>query len=103
MKPLSIPLQHVMALTLYSMAAYSSFVYGILYLCFGAFPIEFQEERGWNPLVGSLPFLATLVGCIIGAGINALNTKYYISRCDANNGRPVPEARLPPMMLGAII
>ncbi|KUJ13463.1 MFS multidrug transporter [Mollisia scopiformis] len=85
------------------MAAYASFVYGILYLCFAAFPIEFEEERGWNHLVGSLPFLATLLGCITGASANSMNTKYYISRVAANRGRPVPEARLPPMMFGAIV
>ncbi len=85
------------------MAAYASFVYGIFYLCFAAFPIEFQEERGWNALVGSLPFLATLLGCVTGAIANSMNTKYYISRMKANNRRPVPEARLPPMMFGAIV
>ncbi|KAF8856398.1 MFS general substrate transporter [Acephala macrosclerotiorum] len=72
-------------------AAYSSFVYGILYLCFTAFPIEFEEERRWNHLVGSFPFLGSLVGCITGALGNSLNTNYYISRVKANNGRPVPE------------
>ena len=85
------------------MATYASFVYGILYLCFAAFPIEFEETRGWNHLVGSLPFLATLLGCMTGAFTNALNTKYYMGRVTKNNGRPVPEARLPPMMLGSVI
>ena len=86
-----------------SMATYASFVYGILYLCLGAFPIEFQEERGWGAVVGSLPFLATFIGCGLGAIANSFNTPYYIRRCNQNNGRPVPEARLPPMMVGALI
>jgi hypothetical protein len=71
--------------------------------CFAAFPIEFEEERGWNQLVGSLPFIATLIGSIIGAGINIFNTKFYIKKLEANNNRPVPEARLPPMMLGGFL
>src|SRR3954447_4947163 len=37
-------------------ALYAAFVYGILYLSLAAFPIEFQEVRGWNQLVGALPF-----------------------------------------------
>lgn len=85
------------------MATYASFVYGILYLCFAAFPIEYEEERGWNHLVGSLPYISTLIGVILGAVANSFNTKYYMSRVSKNHGRPVPEARLPPMMVGSIV
>ena len=71
--------------------------------CFAAFPITFEEERGWNALIGSLPFIGTLIGAIIGALINIYNTKFYVEKLKANNNRPVPEARLPPMMLGGIL
>lgn len=84
-------------------ALYASFVYGILYLSLAAFPIVFQEIRGWNQVVGALPFLAYLVGILIGAAINLSNQRYYISRFKANNNRAVPEARLPPMMLGSVL
>ncbi|KAE8152815.1 major facilitator superfamily domain-containing protein [Aspergillus avenaceus] len=84
-------------------ALYASFVYGILYLSLAAFPVEFQEIRGWNPVIGALPFLAYLVGILFGACINLLNQKFYIKRFKANNNFPVPEARLPPMMLGSIL
>ena len=30
------------------MSLYASFVYGIFYATLGAFPIEFQDIRGWN-------------------------------------------------------
>ena len=85
------------------MALYASFVYGIIYLCFAAFPIEFEEERGWNSLVGSLPYIGTLLGTFSGAFLNTLNTNTYMRRCEKNNGRPVPEARLYPMMIGAFV
>lgn len=85
------------------MALYASFCYGILYASLAAFPIEFQETRGWNDLVGSLPFLAMLIGICIGAGGNYLNQQFYIQRLKANHYRPVPEARLPPMMAGSIL
>ena len=83
-------------------ALYASFVYGILYATLGAFPIEFEEIRGWNQVVGALPFLCTLLGTFIGAAANLLNQEFYLKRLKANNGRPVPEARLPPMMFGSL-
>ncbi|CAI7598312.1 unnamed protein product [Penicillium discolor] len=84
-------------------ALYASFVYGILYLSLAAFPIVFQEIRGWNQVVGALPFLAYLVGILMGGGINLANQKFYLKRFKANNNRAIPEARLPPMMLGSVI
>lgn len=83
-------------------ALYASFVYGILYLSLASFPVEFQETRGWNSLVGNLPFLGILTGMILGAIVNLLNQKFYIKKFRANGNRAVPEARLPPMMLGSV-
>ncbi|WPG97846.1 Hypothetical protein R9X50_00062800 [Acrodontium crateriforme] len=85
-----------------AVALYASFCYGILYASLAAFPIEFEEVRGWNKLVGSLPFLALLLGVFIGSAANLLNQKFYLKAWKANNYRPVPEARLPPMMFGSL-
>lgn len=82
-------------------ALYASFVYGIIYLAFSAFPIEFEEERGWNQVVGPLPFLSLLIGILFGACINLYNQGFYVKRYEANHNRAVPEARLPPMMVGS--
>lgn len=41
-------------------------VYGTLYLCFGAFPIVYQEERGWSQGVGALPFIGVVIGMMSG-------------------------------------
>lgn len=38
----------------------------------------------------------------MAAGMNLLNQKYYIKKFHENNNRPVPEARLPPMMIGSV-
>ncbi len=84
------------------MALYASFCYGILYLQLGAIPIIFQEGRGWHPVVGSLPFLGILVGAWIGCAANVYNQKLYNIKCHAAGERAVPEARLPPMMVGSI-
>ncbi|KAI9832244.1 MAG: hypothetical protein M1819_004422 [Sarea resinae] len=96
------PFQMLLTPICFLVALYASFVYGIVYLNLASFPIVFQEHRGWNPLVGSLPFLALLIGILFGAVVNILNQGFYISRLKANNGRPVPEARLPPMMIGSV-
>ncbi|TVY55632.1 Efflux pump bik6 [Lachnellula cervina] len=86
----------------FCVALYASFVYGILYLCLAAIPIQFAEERGWGPVTSELPFLALLLGTILGGAANVFNNKFYIRKLQANNMRAVPEARLPPMMIGSI-
>jgi multidrug resistance protein len=96
------PMQMLMTPICFLVALYASFVYGILYAQLASFPIAFQEERGWNLVVGALPFLAMLLGIFIGAAMNILNQRFYIKRFHKNNNRPIPEARLPPMMVGSI-
>ncbi|KAK4541817.1 hypothetical protein LTR36_007349 [Oleoguttula mirabilis] len=97
------PFQLLMTPICLLVALYASFVYGILYASLAAFPIEFEEVRGWSRLVGSLPFLAMLFGIVLGAGANLFNQKFYLKRWKANHCRPVPEARLPPMMFGSVV
>ncbi|KAL8946740.1 MAG: hypothetical protein Q9222_006906 [Ikaeria aurantiellina] len=82
---------------------YASFVYGILYLTLEVFPIVFQEERGYGPVVGTLPFLAIFIGVVCAMAINLTNQPRYARIVDANKGRPVPEARLPPMLIGGVL
>ena len=96
------PFQMLMTPICFCVALYASFVYGILYGNLAAFPIEFQEERGWNLLVGALPFLALLIGVLLGGAANVVNQKYYNKVFKANGNKPVPEARLPPMMVGSV-
>lgn len=37
-------------------------MFRILYAALSAFPVAFQEVRGWGAVVGALPFMALLVG-----------------------------------------
>ncbi|KAK4950000.1 hypothetical protein LTR28_007182 [Elasticomyces elasticus] len=46
---------------------YMSTAYGTLYLFLEAFPISFQQQRGWSLGVGALPFLSLIVGVVFGA------------------------------------
>jgi hypothetical protein len=97
------PLQMLATPVCFFVALYASFVYGILYANLASFPIEFQETRGWNPLVGSLPFLGLFVGILFGSAANVFNQGLYNKRFHANGDKPVPEARLFPMMGGSVL
>lgn len=82
---------------------YMGFIYGFLYLCFEAYPIAFQELRGWNEGVGALPFVAITCGVIVGSLIIIGFTKTRFRRKMEMAGGVVPEERLIPMMLGGFL
>ncbi|WWC86541.1 uncharacterized protein L201_001418 [Kwoniella dendrophila CBS 6074] len=78
------------------MSFYLSFVYSLLYATFFAFPIAFEEIRGWNPGMTGAAFLSIVVGIFIALFLMPIQEKLYAG----NPGKP--ESRLYPMMLGAI-
>lgn len=84
-------------------ALYASFVYALLYLTLEVFPIVFMQNRGYGLVVSTLPFLALFVGVLFAVIVNLANQPRYIRIVDANNGQPVPEARLMPMVIGAFL
>ena len=84
-------------------AIYASFVYGLLYLTLEVFPIVFRDMRGYGPIVSTLPFLGLLIGVFAALGINIANQPFYARAVAKNKGRAVPEARLPPMLIGGFI
>src|SRR4051812_516195 len=59
---------------------YIALVYGTLYLFFVAYPISFQEERGWNQGVGALPFIGILIGVLLGSLTISITTKTRFAR-----------------------
>lgn len=79
---------------------YMSFVYGLIYLFFEAYPVSFHEDRGWSSGVSALPFLAIIVGVILGAVIIVVFSKTRFTRIISEKGRLPPEQRLLPMMIG---
>ncbi|KDQ54292.1 hypothetical protein JAAARDRAFT_38450 [Jaapia argillacea MUCL 33604] len=82
---------------------YMAIIYGTLYLEFTAFPIVFQEERGWKPGVGGLAFIGIGVGMLIGVGLNFWFNARYVRQAHAHGGVAPPEARLEMTMLGGIM
>ncbi|BFZ62943.1 hypothetical protein YB2330_004055 [Saitoella coloradoensis] len=89
-------------LILLLLSIYVAFVYSIQYLILEAFPAVYHDKHGWNLGVASLPFLAVAVGVFVGCAVVAGFNPYYERKRAENGGRPVPEARLPPMMIGAV-
>ena len=85
------------------LALYASFTYSLIYLTLEVFPIVFREHRHWGLVVSSLPFLAILIGVICAAFLNFANQPRYKRAMAANNGKAVPEARLPPIIIGGIL
>ncbi|KAJ5366385.1 hypothetical protein N7541_000326 [Penicillium brevicompactum] len=89
---------------LVAMTIYLALVYGILYLFFEAYPISFNEVRGWTNLgVAALPFLGILIGVILGACLIIYTTKTRFARKLKKHGRVVPEERLVPMMVASAL
>lgn len=85
------------------LSIYMAIIYGTLYLLFAAFPIVYEQARGWNSIVGALPFLGVLVGMIIALAYTILIVnKRYIRTAEKHGGFAPPEARLVPCMIGSL-
>lgn len=86
------------------LSLFLSVVHGTLFLLFAAYPVVFQQVRGWPQGVASLPFIALVIGIIISLLYVALVDQSRYARVVArNNGVAPPEARFPPAMLGAVV
>lgn len=70
---------------------------------FAAFPIVFQQQRGWSPGVGGLAFLGVAVGMMMAVSYSIYDNARYAKVLEANNGRAPPEARLPPALIGSVL
>lgn len=81
---------------------YMAIIYGTLYMLFAAYPIVFQETRGWSEGVGGLAFLGILVGMVIAVVCTFPDNMHYAKRCKESSERLAPEVRLPPSIVGGI-
>ncbi|KAJ5651428.1 major facilitator superfamily domain-containing protein [Penicillium longicatenatum] len=85
------------------LALYASFTYSLIYLTLEVFPIVFNEDRHWSLVTSALPFLSILVGVICAVVLNFANQPRYQRAVTANDGKAVPEARLPPIIVGGVL
>lgn len=49
-----------------------------------------------------MPYLAMLLGVFIGIAALILFEQRYLKAMEKNNGKPIPEERLPPVFIGGI-
>ncbi|KAF9066857.1 MFS general substrate transporter [Rhodocollybia butyracea] len=85
-------------------AIYISVVYGTLYALFSAFPIVFENHRGWSAGSTGLSYLGLGAGISLGTATASIQNKFYWRAMDKSpNGRAAPEARLHTAMIGGIL
>jgi MFS family permease len=84
------------------LSIYMAIIYGTLYMLFGAFPICFQEARGWSEGIGGLAFLGVAVGMVLAIMLVPLGNRRYVRAASRHSGIAPPEARLIPAMAGSI-
>lgn len=84
------------------LSIYMAIIYGTLYMMFAAFPIVFQQQRGWSPGIGGLAFIGVMIGMIFAVVYSIWDNKRYQRVEREHNGKATPETRLPPAMLGSV-
>lgn len=88
---------------LFLVSFYMSFIYGLLYLFFTAYPLVFRGVHHFNGGVGGLPFFAMAIGMLIAGSMIIFTTPSYNKKLVANHGIPVAEWRLPQVILGGVV
>lgn len=84
------------------LSLYLAIVYGTLYMLFAAFPIVYQQGRGWSAGIGGLAFLGIMVGMLMAVVYTFPDNKRYVRAAEKAGGIAPPEARLPPTLVGSI-
>ncbi|KAJ5961201.1 uncharacterized protein N7479_008351 [Penicillium vulpinum] len=84
------------------LSLYMAIIYGTLYMMFAAFPIVYQQSRGWNQGIGGLPFLGIMTGMLFAVCYSIWDNKRYVAVSNAHKGFAPPEARLPPCLIASV-
>lgn len=85
------------------MAIYASFVFALIYMFLEVIPIVYLEGRHFSPVVSTLPYLSMFIGVLLAVFVNLANQPLYAKAMVKNNNKPVPEARLPPIVIGIVL
>ncbi|KAI1249548.1 hypothetical protein MGN70_009161 [Eutypa lata] len=81
-----------------------SLFYGILYLCFVAYPIVFTQHRGWGPGTSGLSFIGMGIGTMIGICAEPFWRKVINNHPkDPETGKVPPEATARVMIIGSVL
>lgn len=83
---------------------YIGIVYGILYLCFTAYPIVYREIRGWSLGISGLGFLGIGTGCLVTIACEPLIRRMINShRIDPETGKVSAEAMVSIVCISAVL
>lgn len=83
---------------------YIAVIYGILYLCFVAYPLIFNDTRGWSPGLGGLAFCGIGFGTLIACASEPLIRRMINAHAkDPATGRVPPEASVSIVCIAAIL
>lgn len=85
------------------LSLYMAIIYGTLYMLFGAYPIVYQQQRGWSAGISGLAFIGVAIGMIMAVTytITPENGRYQ-RVVEKHGGIAPPEARLPGTIIGGI-
>lgn len=77
------------------LSLYIAIVYGVLYLMFSTFTFVFAQQYGFGTGTIGLVYLPTGIGMLFGVILFGAITDVIIKKKVAQNGKTVPEDRLP--------
>ncbi|KAK8055186.1 Major facilitator superfamily transporter [Apiospora rasikravindrae] len=81
-----------------------SLIYGVLYMCFAAYPIVFSQYRGWGPGISGLSFVGIGTGTMMTICAEPWLRKIINSHPkNPETGKVPPEATARVMILGAVL
>lgn len=86
-----------------AVTVYLSFIYGLLYCFLSAYASIFQGVYGMSAGVGGLPLLAIVVGLLAATLYMLYISKDYNLKLQQNGNVPIPEWRLPPVIIGGML
>ncbi|KAK7177796.1 major facilitator superfamily transporter [Paraphaeosphaeria sporulosa] len=88
---------------MFLLSIYVAILYGTLYMLFPAFPIVYQEARGWPDSIGGLAFIGLAVGMMCSVIYSIFENRRYNNLLRlASSTQIQPEVRLPPGIVGAV-
>ncbi|BEJ12717.1 hypothetical protein CspHIS471_0211770 [Cutaneotrichosporon sp. HIS471] len=85
------------------LSIYIAVIYGTLYLNFAAYPIIFQQMRGWSGGEQGLAFLGIAGGVVIAIAVTLLMVNKAYVKASQQKGTPPPEERLPPAFMAGVM
>ncbi|KAJ5425811.1 MFS general substrate transporter [Penicillium sp. CMV-2018d] len=86
-----------------AVTVYLSFIYGLLYCFLSAYTSIFQGVYGMSPGVGGLPLFGVVGGLVAGTIYMIFVSRQYNIKLEANANRPIPEWRLPSVIVGGVL